>query len=105
MGILTGRILRTGKGYANHLGMTTQPFPVLESLVGPGARLCTGDMKPNIRYIRFRSRFDFEVGYLVKSPCKECPRQVEFPGCREGCQRIDRIQTILAETISCQRRA
>jgi hypothetical protein len=61
-------------------------------------------MKPNIRYIRFRSRFDFEVGYLVKSPCKGCPHQPEFPACREGCRSIDRIQEILAESISCQRR-
>jgi hypothetical protein len=60
-------------------------------------------MKTNIRYIRFRSRFDFEVGYLVKSPCKQCPRQTEFPRCRDCCQTIDRIQAILAETVSCQR--
>ncbi|MBW1647145.1 MAG: hypothetical protein JRJ72_03395 [Deltaproteobacteria bacterium] len=62
-------------------------------------------MKPNIRYIRLRSRFDFEVGYLVRSPCRDCPRRPEFPECREGCRLIDRIQAVLSETVSCQRRS
>jgi hypothetical protein len=62
-------------------------------------------MKSGLRPFCCRSRFDFEVGYLVKSPCKECPRRGEIPACRDGCRRIDRIQEILAATISCQRRA
>ncbi len=60
-------------------------------------------MKPNIRYVRFRSRFDFEIGYLVKSPCKDCVHRSEFPRCRENCEIIDRIHAVLAETVSCQR--
>lgn len=71
---------------------------------GPDARPIAGWMKPEIRYIRFRSRFDFDVGYLVKSPCRECPQRPEFPRCREDCRLIDRIQAVLAETVSCQRR-
>lgn len=51
----------------------------------------------------YRYRFDFEVGNLIKSPCRECVRREEFPGCMEECRIIDQIQSILAETRSCSR--
>lgn len=73
-------------------------------LHGPGTQRNSGEMKPEIRYIRFRSRFDFEVGELIKSPCKECLRREEFPHCQKDCRLIDRVQEILAETVSSQRR-
>ncbi|VEN74365.1 conserved hypothetical protein [Candidatus Desulfarcum epimagneticum] len=58
------------------------------------------DFGPNRKYSR---RLDFEVGYLVKSPCRECGRRAFFPGCLEGCDMIDRVQTRLLESISCTR--
>ena len=46
-------------------------------------------------------RFDFEIGYLIKSPCKECDSRQNFPDCIAGCPMLDKIQTILSDTVSC----
>ena len=46
-------------------------------------------------------KFDFEVGYLVKSPCKECNKRENFPECIDDCSAIDKIQTILSKVRSC----
>jgi len=51
----------------------------------------------------FQYKFDFEVGYLVKSPCRECLKRKKFPKCADDCNDIDKIQTLLAETISCSK--
>ena len=44
--------------------------------------------------------FDFNIGHLVKSPCKACPTRVDFPGCMEDCELLDQIQTILSDSVS-----
>jgi len=46
-------------------------------------------------------KFDFEVGYLTKSPCKECNERKNFPKCIDDCRALDKIQTILSEARSC----
>ncbi len=48
-----------------------------------------------------RDKYDFEIGYITKSPCLEC-RQYEdmFPKCISDCKIIDLMQTILAAGIS-----
>ena len=43
--------------------------------------------------------FDFNVGYLVKSPCRDCPMQDKLPDCIDKCEILDKIQTILSESI------
>ena len=48
-------------------------------------------------------QFDFEVGYLVKSPCRDCLRREEMPRCTERCITLDRVQRILCEATSCSR--
>ncbi|MFP4446529.1 MAG: hypothetical protein ACLFPD_09840 [Desulfosudaceae bacterium] len=48
-----------------------------------------------------RDKFDFEIGYFIKSPCRECPRREEFPACFKKCAMMDRVQTRLAKSISC----
>ena len=50
-------------------------------------------------------KFDFEVGYLVKSPCKECEKRTDFPNCIDDCDKIDKIHEYLLNTISCTRSA
>ena len=52
-----------------------------------------------------RYRFDFEVGYLIKSPCRECRSCSHLPGCTDDCVMLEKIQTVLAESISCTRRS
>ena len=43
--------------------------------------------------------FDFDIGYLVKSPCRDCGNREVLPTCVEGCETLDQIQTILADSI------
>jgi len=52
----------------------------------------------------YKHRFDFEVGYLIKSPCRECRDDGCLPGCADNCVILEKIQTILAESVSCTRR-
>ncbi|UCF91825.1 MAG: hypothetical protein JSW39_26740 [Desulfobacterales bacterium] len=45
-------------------------------------------------------KFDFNVGYLVKSPCRDCPKLSNLPDCSEACETLNKIQAILADSIS-----
>lgn len=46
-------------------------------------------------------RFDFEIGYLVKSPCSICEKRENFPGCDDACDTLDQIHSILCDSVSC----
>ncbi|MDA8404748.1 MAG: hypothetical protein M0Z56_11245 [Desulfobacteraceae bacterium] len=48
-----------------------------------------------------RDKFDFEIGYLIKSPCKECINQPNLPKCADACVILDDIRLILSRGISC----
>ena len=43
--------------------------------------------------------FDFDIGYLVKSPCRDCDTREDLPECIQGCEILDQIQAILAYSI------
>lgn len=45
-------------------------------------------------------RLDYEIGHLVKSPCKGCLIRHRFPGCIPDCDTLDRVQTRLSRSIS-----
>jgi len=60
-------------------------------------------MKPLVQKLNYR--FDFEIGTLVKSPCRLCRHRPLFPRCMRTCQLLDEIHGILAEAVSCTRRA
>jgi hypothetical protein len=49
--------------------------------------------------------FDFEIGYLEKSPCRDCFERINFPACADTCAILERIQTALAPGISTHRSA
>jgi len=49
-----------------------------------------------------RDRFDFEIGYLTKSPCVNCKNKSRLPKCHKECPILDRVQTKLARGISSQ---
>ena len=51
----------------------------------------------------FKHRFDFDIGYLVKSPCKDCDKAHSFPECIDDCDVLDRIHSRLTEAISSSR--
>ena len=52
----------------------------------------------------FKHRFDFEIGVLVKSPCRDCKTRKRFPRCIDECKVLDRLHTVLANTVSCTKR-
>ena len=43
--------------------------------------------------------FDFDIGYLVKSPCRDCTSRENLPNCINDCEILDQIQTVLADSI------
>jgi len=47
--------------------------------------------------------FDFDAGYLVKSPCKKCNAKGAFPKCLDSCEIIKKIHLALANVITCSR--
>ena len=49
----------------------------------------------------FQYRFYFEIGYLVKSPCRECLKRKKLPKCVNDCTILDKIQILLSESVSC----
>lgn len=52
----------------------------------------------------FKPRFDFEIGYLVKSPCKTCEdRNALFPGCSDTCRTLDDIHAVMAQGVASTR--
>jgi hypothetical protein len=53
---------------------------------------------------KFKYRYDFEIGYLVKSPCKNCIQKKIFPKCSDHCDLLDKIHSVLSEAVSCTRR-
>ena len=52
----------------------------------------------------FKYKYDFEIGYLVRSPCKKCLQKKTFPKCAPKCVLLDKIHTTLSEAVSCTRR-
>lgn len=52
----------------------------------------------------FKFRFDFDIGFLVKSPCRNCRNDMNLPECADKCTVLEKIQTILSESVSCTRR-
>lgn len=60
-----------------------------------------------IKYSRlkhYKYRFDFEIGYFIKSPCRACDRSKDLPECADACNILDKIHTVLSEAVSCTRR-
>lgn len=49
---------------------------------------------------KYIKTFDFEVGYLIKSPCKDCRHYGIFPQCMAECTLLDKIQDMLSAVVS-----
>lgn len=45
-------------------------------------------------------KFDYEIGYLVKSPCRDCGSYGSFPDCMDRCTVLDRVQSALCDSLS-----
>jgi len=60
-------------------------------------------LERTFKNIYFKYRFDFDIGYLVRSPCKGCEERDQVPRCIESCEILDRIHAAMSEGISCSR--
>ena len=45
-------------------------------------------------------KFDYEIGYLVQSPCRNCSTYAKFPDCMDNCAVLDRVQNALSDSLS-----
>jgi len=54
-------------------------------------------------YNKYIKTFDFEVGHLIQSPCKNCHRYGIFPRCIAECRLLDEIQDVLSTVVSSTR--
>ena len=73
--------------------------PMFFDLICPSTGLSTMVKYP-IKKSSFKCRFDFEVGYLVKSPCKDCDQRETLPACSSNCIILDKVQSVLSTAIS-----
>ena len=64
---------------------------------------CKNLMENIAKKTLFEYRFDFEIGYLIKSPCRVCNQRDALPKCLDNCEIIDKIQSVISEGISCTR--
>ena len=64
------------------------------------------EIKPiekNHKKNHYKHQFDFEIGSLIKSPCKTCVPESDFPTCMDTCDLLSKIHTLLKNAISCSR--
>lgn len=54
--------------------------------------------------LSYTCKFDFDIGYLVRSPCRACEQIRQLPACSRACAQLERVQTILVDSVSCARR-
>ncbi len=49
------------------------------------------------------NRFDIDIGYITKSPCRECPIKSSLPECSSRCETLTQLQELLIGSISCSK--
>ena len=47
------------------------------------------------------NKLDLDIGYLTKSPCRECAVKKSLPRCSNRCPILNQLQELLADLISC----
>lgn len=50
--------------------------------------------------VKRKSKFDFDCGYIIKSPCRDCRQTKNLPYCSKNCLLLHQVQTRLVGTIS-----
>lgn len=48
-------------------------------------------------------RFDIDIGYITKSPCRGCPINSNLPECSSCCETLAQLQELLIGSISCSK--
>ncbi|MDF1593901.1 MAG: hypothetical protein P1P89_20520 [Desulfobacterales bacterium] len=47
------------------------------------------------------NKLDLEMGYLAKSPCRDCALKKNLPRCSNDCRMLNQLQNRLANLVSC----
>lgn len=47
------------------------------------------------------NKFDLDIGYITKSPCRDCPSNYRLPECSSRCETLTQLQNLLVGGISC----
>ena len=68
-----------------------------------GAPNDAGQIKDNrmVEKIVNNIKYDFNIGYIKKSPCRDCSQRNDLPNCSKGCKKLEQIQTLLIGGVSC----
>jgi hypothetical protein len=48
-------------------------------------------------------RLDIDIGYITKSPCRECSIKSNLPECSSRCETLTQLQELLVGSISCSK--
>lgn len=46
-------------------------------------------------------KLECQIGYVKKSPCRDCRLKMKLPDCSNNCKIIKQLQTTLADVVSC----
>ncbi len=46
-------------------------------------------------------KLDSEIGYITKSPCRQCAMKNNLPECSESCRTLLQLQKLLVGAVSC----
>nr|CBX30469.1 unknown protein [uncultured Desulfobacterium sp.]CBX31713.1 unknown protein [uncultured Desulfobacterium sp.] len=46
-------------------------------------------------------KLECDIGYVKKSPCRDCRFKKQLPDCSENCKIINQLQATLVDVISC----
>jgi hypothetical protein len=49
----------------------------------------------------FRNKLDHDIGYIRKSPCRDCGLIKRLPDCSNNCKTLNQLQANLAFVTSC----
>ena len=56
-----------------------------------------------LKKIGNKNKFDFDIGHIIKSPCRECELKNHLPSCSENCQKLNHLQTLSISGVSCSK--
>ena len=51
--------------------------------------------------LTYKKKLEHDIGYIRKSPCRECSLKKLLPDCSNKCKTLNQLQTNLAFATSC----
>lgn len=57
-------------------------------------------MRSNLKISNVK-KLECDIGYVKKSPCRDCSSNKKLPDCAINCKLINQLQTTLIDVVSC----